>query len=114
MLNALAGCRYRVAQPLTYASSSVCGTSTRLPLCEHDTVDHFLGRCADSMLSIMSLLPMQPGDDPARYADLRTSFAPTTLIEVEVPRFVSWYRTFCGTWRGHSPVPAIGTKARPR
>ena len=43
------------------------------------------------------LLPMQPGDVPATYADIAdlsaaTGFAPATPIEVGVERFVRWYR----------------------
>ena len=43
------------------------------------------------------LLPMQPGDVPATYADIAdltaaTGFAPTTPIEVGIERFVRWYR----------------------
>jgi UDP-glucuronate 4-epimerase len=45
--------------------------------------------------------PMQPGDVPATYADIDAirrdhGFAPTTPLDVGVPRFVDWYRT----WRG--------------
>ena len=45
--------------------------------------------------------PMQPGDVPATYADIDAirrdhGFAPATPLEVGVPRFVDWYRT----WRG--------------
>ena len=43
------------------------------------------------------MLPMQPGDVPATYADIddlarATGFAPATPIEVGVERFVRWYR----------------------
>lgn len=46
-----------------------------------------------------NLLPMQPGDVPATYADITaltrdTGYAPTTPIEVGVPRFVDWFRTY--------------------
>jgi UDP-glucuronate 4-epimerase len=42
------------------------------------------------------LLPLQPGDVPATYADITAlstdyGFRPTTPIEVGVPRFVEWY-----------------------
>ncbi|MGO9176450.1 MAG: NAD-dependent epimerase/dehydratase family protein [Desulfobaccales bacterium] len=42
------------------------------------------------------LLPIQPGDVPATYADIarareKLGFQPTTPIEVGVPRFVQWY-----------------------
>jgi UDP-glucuronate 4-epimerase len=42
------------------------------------------------------LLPLQPGDVPATYADITAlstdyGFRPTTPIEVGVPRFVEWF-----------------------
>ena len=47
----------------------------------------------------MELLPMQPGDVPATYADVsriasRLGYRPTTPIEVGVPAFVKWYREY--------------------
>ena len=47
--------------------------------------------------AIKELLPMQPGDVPATYADIddltrATGFKPATPIEVGVERFVRWYR----------------------
>ncbi|KTR83081.1 protein CapI [Novosphingobium barchaimii] len=49
----------------------------------------------------LSMLPMQPGDVPATYADITaiardTGYAPTTPIEVGIPRFVEWYRSYTG------------------
>jgi UDP-glucuronate 4-epimerase len=49
----------------------------------------------------MQLLPMQPGDVPATYADVdelarEIGFSPHTPIEVGVERFVRWYREFYG------------------
>jgi UDP-glucuronate 4-epimerase len=45
------------------------------------------------------LLPMQPGDVPATWADVRAledqiGFRPTTTIEVGTARFVQWYREY--------------------
>jgi UDP-glucuronate 4-epimerase len=45
------------------------------------------------------LLPIQPGDVPATYADIEdlsrdVGFKPATPIEVGIPRFVAWYREF--------------------
>lgn len=45
------------------------------------------------------LLPMQEGDVPATYADISaiqrdTGFAPSTPIDVGIPRFVDWYRRY--------------------
>jgi UDP-glucuronate 4-epimerase len=49
--------------------------------------------------AVRELLPMQPGDVPATYADLAAitadlGFRPTTPIEVGVPAFVDWYRGY--------------------
>lgn len=49
--------------------------------------------------AIKELLPMQPGDVPATYADVDdlvrdVDFMPRTSIEVGVERFVRWYRTY--------------------
>jgi UDP-glucuronate 4-epimerase len=46
-----------------------------------------------------NLLPIQPGDVPAAYADVTsleevTGFKPSIPIEIGVPRFVKWYREF--------------------
>ena len=42
---------------------------------------------------------MQPGDVKETYADITaiqrdTGFAPTTPIDVGVPKFVEWYQTY--------------------
>jgi UDP-glucuronate 4-epimerase len=55
-----------------------------------------LGRKAQA-----NLLPMQPGDVPATYADITaltrdTAYAPRTPIEVGVPRFAAWFRDYTG------------------
>ena len=47
--------------------------------------------------AIKQLLPMQPGDVPATYADIEdliqaTGFTPATTIEDGVQRFVRWYK----------------------
>ena len=47
----------------------------------------------------MEMLPMQPGDVPATYADVsrisaKLGYRPTTPIEVGVPSFVEWYREY--------------------
>ncbi len=49
----------------------------------------------------MKLMPLQPGDVKATYADtddLRREFgwAPTTPIDVGLPRLVAWYRDYYG------------------
>ena len=59
-----------------------------------EVLENCLGRTADKRL-----LPMQPGDVPATYADVDdlardVGFAPDTPIEVGIERFVRWYRDF--------------------
>lgn len=51
--------------------------------------------------AIKQHLPMQPGDVPATYADVRdlaarADFSPHTPIETGIARFVAWYRAFYG------------------
>jgi UDP-glucuronate 4-epimerase len=48
-----------------------------------------------------NLLPMQPGDVAATYADITaltrdTGYMPSTPIETGVPRFVDWFRSYTG------------------
>ncbi len=57
-----------------------------------EVLEDCLGRKAEKRL-----LPMQPGDVPATYADIDdltrdVGFEPSTPIEVGVERFVRWYR----------------------
>jgi UDP-glucuronate 4-epimerase len=49
----------------------------------------------------MEMLPMQPGDVPATFADValarrKLGFNPSTPISVGIPRFVAWYRQYHG------------------
>ena len=49
----------------------------------------------------LELLPMQPGDVPDTCADVTAlrndvGYAPSTPVEVGVPRFVEWYREYYG------------------
>lgn len=51
--------------------------------------------------AVRSLEAMQPGDVPATYADITAisrdhGFAPTTPIEVGIPRFVDWFKGYHG------------------
>ena len=62
-----------------------------------ETLEGALGKKATK-----NMLPMQPGDVPATYADVEdltrdVGFKPSTPIEVGVPRFVEWYREFYGS-----------------
>ncbi|HYE48422.1 MAG TPA: NAD-dependent epimerase [Azospirillaceae bacterium] len=61
-----------------------------------EVLERALGRPA-----VRRLLPMQPGDVPATYADIDAlsrdvGFQPATPIEEGIPRFVDWYRAFHG------------------
>jgi UDP-glucuronate 4-epimerase len=47
----------------------------------------------------MNLLPMQPGDVQATYADIEAlqrdyGWRPTTTIDEGLPRLVAWYREY--------------------
>jgi UDP-glucuronate 4-epimerase len=58
------------------------------------TLETALGRKAK-----LEMLPMQPGDVPATYADVGdlardVGFKPSTPIEVGIGRFVAWYRDY--------------------
>ena len=49
----------------------------------------------------LDLLPMQPGDVPATYADISdldsaVGFQPSTPVEVGVAKFVEWYKEYYG------------------
>ncbi len=62
-----------------------------------EVLEQALGRQA-----LKRMLPMQPGDVPATYADVDdlmkdVGFKPATPIEEGVRRFVAWYREFYGT-----------------
>jgi UDP-glucuronate 4-epimerase len=60
------------------------------------TIETACGREAEKIL-----LPMQAGDVPATYADIADiardlGYSPTTTIDVGIPAFVDWYRTYKG------------------
>ena len=59
-----------------------------------ETLEKALGKKAQ-----IKLLPMQPGDVPATYADISDltkafDFRPQTTIEVGIDRFVTWYKDY--------------------
>jgi len=52
---------------------------------------------ATGKTAIKDFQPMQPGDVPATYADIDAivrdrGYAPTTALDIGLPRFVGWYR----------------------
>jgi UDP-glucuronate 4-epimerase len=59
-----------------------------------EVLENALGKKAEKRL-----MPLQPGDVPATYADVDdlmrdVGFAPSTPIEEGIGRFVKWYREF--------------------
>ena len=59
-----------------------------------EVLEQALGKKAEK-----KLLPLQPGDVPATYADVAdltrdVGFEPATPIEVGIRRFVDWYREY--------------------
>lgn len=61
-----------------------------------ETLEQCLGTTA-----VKNLLPLQPGDVPATFADVDdlmadTGFKPATPIEEGIRRFVQWYRAYYG------------------
>ena len=61
-----------------------------------EVLEEHLGKTA-----VKNMLPIQPGDVPATFADTSeleaaTGFRPSTSIEVGLGRFVAWYRDFYG------------------
>jgi UDP-glucuronate 4-epimerase len=59
-----------------------------------EVLEQALGKKAEK-----KLMPLQPGDVPATYADIDdlsrdVGFTPATPIEEGIPRFVKWYREF--------------------
>jgi UDP-glucuronate 4-epimerase len=65
-----------------------------------ETLEAALGRKA-----VRNLLPMQPGDVPATYADIddlerAVGFRPSTALEEGIARYVAWYREYYGISEG--------------
>jgi len=61
-----------------------------------ETLERCLGMTAEK-----NLLPIQPGDVPATWADIDdlvrdTGFSPSTPISAGIARFVDWYREYYG------------------
>jgi len=59
-------------------------------------IEDTLGKKAE-----MNLLPLQPGDVPATYANIDdlirdTGFKPSTTLEEGIPKFIQWYREYFG------------------
>jgi UDP-glucuronate 4-epimerase len=59
-----------------------------------EVIEDCLGKKAEK-----NLLPMQPGDVPATYADIDdlvrdTGFKPETTLEEGIPKFIEWYKEY--------------------
>jgi UDP-glucuronate 4-epimerase len=68
-----------------------------------ETLESCLGRKA-----LKNLLPIQPGDVPATYADVEdlirdVGFKPSTPLEEGIGKFVEWYRTYYGDKNQQAP-----------
>ncbi|WP_420959869.1 NAD-dependent epimerase [Brucella sp. IR073] len=66
-------------------------------------LDYFIACIEDAVgkKAVRNLLPLQPGDVPATYADIDAlaadiGFRPRTSIEEGIRRFVDWYKEFYG------------------
>ena len=61
-----------------------------------ETLEDALGRKA-----VKNMLPMQPGDVPATYADIEdlqkmVGFTPRTSLHDGIARYVAWFRSYYG------------------
>ncbi len=61
-----------------------------------DLIERACGKAA-----IREMQPMQPGDVQETYADIDAisadlGYAPTTMIDVGIPKFIEWYRNYHG------------------
>jgi UDP-glucuronate 4-epimerase len=73
------------------------GNHSPVPLSRYiELIEEAVGRKAEKRL-----LPLQPGDVPDTEADVAAlirdvGYAPSTPVEVGIPRFVAWYRSYYG------------------
>ena len=64
-----------------------------------EILEKYLGKQAQK-----ELLPMQPGDVPITYANIESltiakGFEPSTIIEVGLEKFVTWYQDYYQSYR---------------
>ncbi len=104
----------RMQRDFTYIDDIIAGVvacieSEALDPCEIFNIGNHRSEQLMDLIAILSetlgvkprleMLPMQPGDVPATYADIdriraKLGFEPTTPIRVGIPRFVEWYRAY--------------------
>ncbi len=106
----------RMARDFTYIDDIVAGTVAALDrppqalpphriynLGNHhpERLEHFIEviEMALGRKATKEYLPLQAGDVPESYADIDSArldlgFAPTTPIEVGIPRFIAWYKDY--------------------
>ncbi len=76
-------------------ASTISATRTPVELLQFiGVIEQAIGRKA-----VLDMQPMQPGDVQRTFADIEAStrdlgYAPTTPIEVGIPRFVEWYKSY--------------------
>jgi UDP-glucuronate 4-epimerase len=87
--------------PVNHAADAPPSRTYNLGNHKSEELEHFVGvlERALGMRATRELLPMQPGDVPATYAEIETArrdfgFHPKTTIEDGLPRFVEWYRAY--------------------
>ena len=88
----------------TIAALDRCGPGHRLYNLGNDRPERLLDfiallERATGRKAERRLLPMQPGDVPASWADIAASrrdlgFAPATTLAEGLPRFVAWFRQY--------------------
>lgn len=111
----------QMRRDFTYIDDIVTGviaTADKKPLPNGETANHRVYNIGNNqpedlmhMISLLeqelgreakkTMLPMQPGDVAATYADIDAisrdyGYAPTTSIEVGIPNFIAWYRQYHG------------------
>lgn len=99
----IAGTRTALEHPPTVEDSQPPHRVYNLGNHRAEDLMHFIGvlEQACGREAIKEFAEMQPGDVKETYADIEASrsdlgFAPSTTIEVGLPRFVAWYREYHG------------------
>ena len=106
----------KMKRDFTYIDDIVAGVKASLmfdSLDDYEIINLGNHRCEDllDLVNILGddlgvkpkleMLPMQPGDVPAAFADIaraqeKLAFSPETPISVGIPQFVRWYQRYHG------------------